>query len=115
MKTYIVTGCAGMIGWRVTELLISNGANVLGIDDLNQAYDNRIKIWRLSQLKKHPGFEFYESDITQLETLNSIFDKQSKAKSFDGLIHLAARAGVRQSILDPKDYYSVNAHASHQV
>ena len=40
MKTYIVTGCAGMIGWRVTELLISNGANVLGIDDLNQAYDN---------------------------------------------------------------------------
>ena len=46
MKTYIVTGCAGMIGWRVTELLISNGANVLGIDDLNQAYDNRIKIWR---------------------------------------------------------------------
>jgi len=112
MKTYIVTGCAGMIGWRVTELLISNGANVLGIDDLNQAYDNRIKIWRLSELKKHPGFEFYESDITQLETLNAILDKQSKAKSFDGLIHLAARAGVRQSILDPRDYYSVNLNGT---
>ena len=112
MKTYIVTGCAGMIGWRVTELLISNGANVLGIDDLNQAYDNRIKIWRLSELKKHPGFEFYESDITQLDTLNAILYKQSRAKSFDGLIHLAARAGVRQSILDPRDYYSVNLNGT---
>lgn len=112
MKTYLVTGCAGMIGWRVTELLISNGVNVVGIDDLNHAYDNRIKLWRLSQLRKHPGFEFYENDITQLDQLDTVFNKKTSSNSFEGLIHLAARAGVRQSILDPRDYYSVNLNGT---
>jgi len=112
MKTYLVTGCAGMIGWRVTELLISNGVNVVGIDDLNHAYDNRIKLWRLSQLRKHPEFEFYENDITQLDQLDTVFNKKTSSNSFEGLIHLAARAGVRQSILDPRDYYSVNLNGT---
>ena len=112
MKNYIVTGCAGMIGWRVSELLLSNGAKVIGIDDLNQAYDTRIKVWRLSELKKHPSFEFYEKDITQVDELENLLRAESKSNDFAALIPLAARAGIRQSIIDPRDYYSVNLNGT---
>lgn len=100
----IVAGCAGFIGWKVSELLIRAGHEVLGVDDLNPAYDVRLKFWRLAQLQGLPRFEFDQSDITD----------RSKVAEFrhdlplDAVVNLAARAGVRQSLHDPWGYYETN-------
>ena len=57
---YLVTGCAGLVGWRVTELLLQAGHQVVGVDDLNDSYDPRLKSWRLDRLKAQPGFGFQQ-------------------------------------------------------
>jgi UDP-glucuronate 4-epimerase len=96
MANYLVTGAAGFIGARTTELLIKDGHTVLGIDNMNNAYDPRIKEYRLRQLQAMPGFTFQKLDISD----RSIID-QLKGDQFDGVINLAARAGVRYSVADP--------------
>ena len=103
MGTYLVTGCAGFIGWKVSELLLAGGHRVMGIDSLNDAYDVRLKQWRLSQLDGESGFEFHQGDIRDRRVLEPLF-----GGGIDGVINLAARAGVRQSIQDPWDYYETN-------
>ena len=100
----LVTGCAGFIGWNVSELLLKEGHSVVGIDNLNNAYDVRLKEWRLSQFKGKSEFSFHRLDITELGALEPIFQKDS----FDAAINLAARAGVRQSVEDPWVYYETN-------
>ncbi|HSM24271.1 MAG TPA: NAD-dependent epimerase/dehydratase family protein, partial [Anaerolineaceae bacterium] len=75
MANYLVTGAAGFIGRRVSELLMSDGHNVYGIDNLNDAYDVRVKYWRLEQLRKNKFFNFQQIDISQFDVLkNSIED-----------------------------------------
>jgi len=96
MANYLVTGAAGFIGARTTELLIMDGHTVLGIDNMNNAYDPRIKEYRLRKLQAMPGFTFHKLDISD----RSIID-QLKVDQFDGVINLAARAGVRYSVADP--------------
>jgi len=96
MANYLVTGAAGFIGARTTELLIMDGHTVLGIDNMNNAYDPRIKEYRLRKLQAMPGFTFHKLDISE----RSIID-QLKGDQFDGVINLAARAGVRYSVADP--------------
>ena len=96
MANYLVTGAAGFIGARTTELLIMDGHTVLGIDNMNNAYDPRIKEYRLRKLQAMPGFTFHKLDISD----RSIID-QLKGDKFDGVINLAARAGVRYSVADP--------------
>ena len=96
MANYLVTGVAGFIGARTTELLIKDGHTVLGIDNMNNAYDPRIKEYRLRKLQALPGFIFHKLDISD----RSIID-QLKVDQFDGVINLAARAGVRYSVADP--------------
>jgi len=96
MANYLVTGAAGFIGARTTELLIKDGHTVLGVDNMNHAYDPRMKEYRLRKLQAMPGFTFYKLDIAD----RSIID-QLKGQNFDGLINLAARAGVRYSVADP--------------
>ena len=59
----LVTGCAGFIGWRVSEFLLEMGESVLGLDNLNYAYDPVLKRWRLSKLQEYDGFEFIQMDI----------------------------------------------------
>lgn len=100
---YLVTGCAGFIGWRVTEFLLEAGHTVVGIDNLNDAYDTQIKQWRLKQLEGTPNFHCHHSDICDQDALRKIFNT-----TYDAVINLAARAGVRHSVEDPWVYIDTN-------
>lgn len=106
MATYLVTGVAGFIGSNVAARLIADGHQVVGVDNLNDAYDVRLKHWRLERLRPLDGFTFYEQDICDFERLSLIFNGH---EHFDGVINLAARAGVRQSVEDPWVYLNTNA------
>ncbi len=100
----LVTGAAGFIGWKVSEFLLREGKEVLGVDNLNQAYDIKLKEWRLSQLKNYENFRFYRLDLSNFEALRLIFE----VHKIDAVIHLAARAGVRTSLIDPWVYVNSN-------
>jgi len=102
MSLYLVTGCAGFIASRVTEFLLDARHTVVGIDNLNAAYDTRLKHWRLGRLRGREGFEFQEFDIADRAKLTSIW------RPFDAVINLAARAGVRQSVENPWVYVETN-------
>lgn len=106
----LVTGCAGFIGSKVVERLIGDGHLVAGLDNLSDAYDTRLKEWRLNQLQTLSGFEFRIQDLNERETLIQTVEKINKAGSgrLDAIINLAALAGVRQSVLNPASYYQTN-------
>jgi UDP-glucuronate 4-epimerase len=101
----MVTGCAGMIGARVAGKLGADGVGVVGIDILNDAYDIRLKDWRMERLAGTEGFEFHRSDISDESAMDAIF---AGSGPLTAVINLAARAGVRQSIEDPAAYYRAN-------
>ena len=103
MGRYLLTGVAGFIASKVAELLLADGHTVVGVDNLNDAYDVRLKQWRLAQLEGRPGFEFSKLDICDRGGLRQLFDT-----GFDAAINLAARAGVRQSVADPWVYFETN-------
>jgi len=100
---YLVTGCAGFIGWKVTEFLLKAGHTVVGVDNINTAYDIQVKQWRLKQIEDTPNFEFHRSDICDRDALRGIFNTH-----YDAVINLAARAGVRQSVENPWVYVDTN-------
>ncbi len=104
----LVTGCAGFIGWRVCELLTDRGYEVVGIDNMNDYYDVRLKEWRVERLKSRKNFTFYRVDVEDLEALREVFRKHR----FDAVINEAARAGVRYSIKDPWVYMRTNAYGT---
>ncbi len=108
MSYYLVTGCAGFIGWRVSEFLLDQGEKVLGVDNLNQAYDTKLKEWRLERLKGRENFVFHKLDLANLEAVRLLFELYS----IKAVIHLAARAGVRQSIENPWVYVESNITAT---
>ncbi len=104
--TYLVTGVAGFIASRVAELLLADGHAVIGVDNLNDAYDVRLKQWRLARIRDHSGFRFHPLDICDRAGLESLAgDLPSR---LDAVINLAARAGVRQSVEDPWVYLATN-------
>ena len=105
MSQYLVTGAAGFIAARVAEMLLDDGHTVVGVDNLNDAYDVRIKHWRLSRLIERAGFTFYELDISDRKAMDALALEHA---SFDAVINLAARAGVRQSVKDPWVFYEAN-------
>src|SRR5574338_380229 len=96
MGNYIVTGAAGFIGARTSELLIKDGHTVVGIDNLNDAYDPRMKDYRLKRLQSMDGFSFHKLDISDKSVVEPFL-----GQTFDGIINLAARAGVRASVDNP--------------
>jgi len=100
----LVTGCAGFIGSRVSALLVEQGHEIRGIDNLSDAYDVRMKDWRVENLLKSNSVEWVNGDITDRDQVN---DLVSEFKP-DAIINLAARAGVRQSIENPWVYYETN-------
>lgn len=104
MKKVLVTGAAGFIAAKVCEFLLNDNVEVIGIDNLNDYYDVRLKEFRLQQLSSFKNFKFYKMDIENKEELRSLF----KNNSFDIIYHLAARAGVRYSMENPGVYYSTN-------
>ncbi|HMN11673.1 MAG TPA: SDR family NAD(P)-dependent oxidoreductase, partial [Bellilinea sp.] len=96
---YLVTGAAGFIGAQVSEALARRGDRVIGVDNLNDAYDVRIKHHRLEQLRPFPRFEFREFDLREKAKLDDLAKNTTK---IDAVIHLAARAGVRASVDQPR-------------
>ena len=115
MKTYLLTGCAGFIASNVAELLLEAGNAVYGVDNLNDAYDVVLKEWRLAQLRHYERFHFTRLDITQRDALNTFFYdalRTEKREHFDACIHLAARAGVRCSVVNPWIYLETNAEGT---
>ena len=99
MGHYLVTGAAGFIGARTSTMLLDQGHTVVGIDNMNDAYDPRIKEYRLKKLQAMQGFEFVRDDISD----KGILHRQAAitSRQFDGVINLAARAGVRFSVDNP--------------
>ena len=90
-QVILVTGCAGFIGARVCELLLDAGHHVTGIDSLNDAYDVRLKHWRLARLQNQAGFQFYQFDIAERTGLER---GALETTSFDA-DHQPGRAGGR--------------------
>ncbi len=112
MAKYLVTGAAGFIARRLIEQLASRGDEVVGIDNLNDAYDVRLKLWRLEYLKKFPAFTFIKDDLCR----PGMFADLAKAHTgFDAVIHLAARAGVRQAVEIPHVYLETNSNGTLNV
>ena len=103
MANYLVTFAAGFIGARTSELLIKDGHTVVGIDNLNEAYDMRMKHYRLRRLQSMPGFTFRKLDISDKSVIGEF-----QGQSFDGVINLAAWAGVRNSVKNPWIYIDSN-------
>lgn len=101
----LLTGAAGFIASRVAEMLLTSGHTVVGVDNLNDAYDVRLKQWRLAQFHKHPNFTFHQIDIADRHALERATAQQYR---FDAVINLAARAGVRQSVEIPQTYIDTN-------
>ncbi len=115
MGNYLVTGAAGFIGARVSQMLLDDGHTVTGIDNMNDAYDIRVKQWRLDQLAGQPNFHFHILDISDKKAMQAagFLPEDSGAPGspgglFDAVINLAARAGVRQSVEDPWVYIETN-------
>jgi len=100
----LVTGVAGFIGKEVGERLLQEGKEVVGVDNLNKYYDVRLKEYRLKLLHSYSNFKFYHIDIENSPSLDTLFSSHS----FDAVINLAARAGVRYSIQNPYPYFTTN-------
>jgi UDP-glucuronate 4-epimerase len=137
VKRYLVTGCAGFIASRVSELLLEAGHAVVGIDNLNDAYDPRLKQWRLARLQTRQNFRFHRTDITDSAAVEALFQQDAQPadvtvhgdcpgfrgearengtvpfgpveeKPYSAIVNLAARAGVRASVENPRVYYQTN-------
>ena len=105
MGSYLVTGAAGFIGSKVSEKLLAAGHQVIGIDNLDPVYDLRLKNWRLERLQDFPTFSFYQDSICDRGALDKIAHEH---QGINGIINLAAKAGVRDSVSDPWSYYDTN-------
>ena len=100
----LVTGAAGFIGSTLTHRLLDRGDQVVGIDNLNDYYDVRLKQARLDRLRARDGFVFQKLDIVERKGMAQLFS----ANKFDAVVHLAAQAGVRYSIENPSAYIDAN-------
>lgn len=105
LQKVLLTGAAGFIGFATANQLLDAGVDVVGVDNLNNAYDQRVKHWRLRQLQAKENFTFVEADICDYEAMDALF---STYQQFDAVVNLAARAGVRASVLNPWVYFQTN-------
>lgn len=103
-KTYFVTGAAGFIGFYLSKRLLEEGCNVIGIDNINDYYDVKLKHERLSKLQPFEKFTFINGDISDKDTVMNAFEKYKP----NVVINLAAQAGVRYSIENPDVYIQSN-------
>ncbi|MEN4100971.1 MAG: SDR family NAD(P)-dependent oxidoreductase [Anaerolineaceae bacterium] len=105
MAIYMVTGAAGFIANKVCAILLEQGHTVVGLDNMNNSYDVRLKHWRLARLQQHPNFRFYQQDVSDRAGLSAIFEAHA---GIQAVINLAARAGVRASVEDPWMFVETN-------
>ncbi len=108
MKKVLLTGVAGFIASKTAELLLEQDVTIVGIDNLNDYYDIRLKLYRLDKLKKYPNFTYIKADIENMYELEKLFSEHT----FDAVINLAARAGVRYSMTHPHVYMSTNVQGT---
>jgi UDP-glucuronate 4-epimerase len=101
----LVTGCAGFIGYHVAQALLARGDSVVGLDNLNDYYDVRLKQARLDRLQPHAGFAFYHLDVADKAAVGALVAEHG---DLEGIVHLAAQAGVRHSLVDPYAYVQTN-------
>jgi len=102
--TVLVTGAAGFIGYHVAEALLARGEAVVGVDNLSPYYDVRLKRARLDRLHARPGFVLHELDVADRHAVAPLFERHA----FSEIVHLAAQAGVRHSLVDPYAYVQTN-------
>jgi UDP-glucuronate 4-epimerase len=100
----LVTGAAGFIGFHVAERLLQSGRSVVGLDNLNAYYDPALKHARLQELSKLEGFQFVKVDLADRAAMSALFAQHR----FPFVVHLAAQAGVRHSLVDPYAYADAN-------
>lgn len=100
--TVLVTGAAGFIGFSMTQALLARGETVIGVDNLNAYYDLGLKRARLDQLE-HPQFRFVQADVSDRDAMFSLLSRE-----ITQVLHLAAQAGVRYSMVDPYAYVTAN-------
>ena len=104
MKNILITGAAGFIGFNLSiSFLKEKNLNIIGVDSLNDAYDNNFKKIRIRELEKNKKFSFLNLDLSNEDSFNVLSNN-----SIDTVFHLAARAGVRQSFREPKKYITDN-------
>ena len=104
MRTVLVTGTAGFIGFHLAQLLLEEGFRVVGFDGMTDYYDVRIKQRRHQMLLQHPHFSCTEGMLEDFETLHAL----AMAEKPDVIVHLAAQAGVRYSLENPRAYVNAN-------
>ena len=104
MKTYLVTGAAGFIGFHVSRALLERGDRVVGLDNLNDYYDVSLKKARLALLEDQQQFVFYREDLANMDGLNRVFGENR----IQVVCNMAAQAGVRYSLINPFAYQSSN-------
>ncbi len=102
--TFVVTGAAGFIGMHVAAALLARGERVVGVDNLNDYYDVRLKQARLDRLSAHAGFRFERLGVEDRPALEALFTREKPRR----VIHLAAQAGVRYSLQNPHAYAQAN-------
>ena len=100
----LVTGAAGFIGFHVARRLLEDGRPLVGLDNLNAYYDTKLKDARLAELAKLPGFQFVKLDLANRAGMAALFAQHR----FPYVVHLAAQAGVRYSLIDPHAYVDSN-------
>jgi len=103
--TVVITGAAGFIGYHLSEALLADGERVIGVDNLNDYYDVALKRARLERLQAHKAFSLCETDIADKDGVRAAFDS---ASGVSAIVHLAAQAGVRYSLIDPFAYQHSN-------
>jgi nucleoside-diphosphate-sugar epimerase len=111
MARYLLTGVAGFIAARVADILLDEGHSIVGVDNMNDAYDVRMKEYRLERLLDRPGFKFAQIDIADLKKVEHLVQSElggGEPQEFAAVINLAARAGVRQSVENPWVYVDTN-------
>jgi UDP-glucuronate 4-epimerase len=103
---FLVTGTAGFVGYHITRMILENfkSSSVLGIDNLNSYYSVKLKKERIKILSNFNKFKFKKIDISNKKKISSLFKKNN----FDIVIHMAAQAGVRYSMINPQAYFSSN-------
>ena len=103
---YLVTGCAGFIGCHVAESILkkNNNSNVIGLDSINNYYSIKLKKERIKKLKKNKRFKFYKINLSEKKDVIKVFKKFK----IHIVIHLAAQAGVRYSVIKPLSYFESN-------
>ena len=101
---YLITGAAGFIGFHLSKRLLEHGNSVVGIDNLNDYYDVNLKKFRLNELKGDPNFTFHRLDLVDRKGIEKLFTENK----FDYVVNLAAQAGVRYSLTNPRAYIDSN-------